>query len=53
MVPGTVIISRKQIKVAAKDGFIIIDEIQLPGKRKMDAISLLNGFTFANDAKMS
>ncbi len=49
---GTVTVMDKQIKVAAKDGYIIINEIQLPGKRKMDSKALLNGFNFAPDAKM-
>ncbi|MCH4822958.1 methionyl-tRNA formyltransferase [Gramella lutea] len=49
---GTVTVTDKQIKVAAKDGYIIIKEIQLPGKRKMDSKALLNGFNFAPDAKM-
>lgn len=49
---GTVTVTDKQIKVAAKDGYIIIKQIQLPGKRKMDSKSLLNGFNFAPDAKM-
>lgn len=50
---GTVILSKKEIKVACGEGFILIEEIQLPGKRKMDAISLLNGFAFDEDAKLS
>lgn len=49
---GTVTIIENQIKVAAIDGYIVIKEIQLPGKRKMDSKSLLNGFNFAPEAKM-
>lgn len=49
---GTVTVNEDTIKVAAMDGYIIIDEIQLPGKRKMEAKALLNGFNFAPDAKM-
>ena len=49
---GTVTIMDKQIKVAANNGFIIINEIQLPGKRKMLSRALLNGFDFAPEAKM-
>lgn len=49
---GTVTIVDNQIKVAAIGGYIIVKEIQLPGKRKMDAKSLLNGFNFAPEAKM-
>ena len=49
---GRIISSKKQVKVAVKKGFIILKEIKLPGKRKMDVISLLNGYTFNEDAKM-
>jgi len=49
---GTVTITDNQIKVAANDGFILINEIQLPGKRKMLSKALLNGFNFAPEAKM-
>ncbi|GAA4322584.1 methionyl-tRNA formyltransferase [Pontixanthobacter gangjinensis] len=49
---GTVTVTEKQIKVAAPDGYILINEIQLPGKRKMLSNALLNGFNFAPDAKM-
>lgn len=49
---GTVTVMDDLIKVAAMDGYIIIEEIQLPGKRRMEAKSLLNGFNFAPDAKM-
>lgn len=49
---GTVTITNNQIKVAAIGGYILVNEIQLPGKRKMDSKSLLNGFNFAPEAKM-
>lgn len=50
--PGKLIISKKEIKVAAKDGYISITEIKIPGKRKMDVKSLLNGYSFSEDAKV-
>lgn len=50
---GTLQILKKEIKIACKNGFIVVDEIQLPGKRKMDAISLLNGFSFSDEAKVT
>lgn len=50
---GTIFTTKKEIKVAVKDGYIYIKELQLPGKRKMDAASLLNGFSFSETAKMS
>ena len=40
------------MKVAVNDGFINIKEIQLPGKRKMDVKSLLNGYHFEENAKL-
>lgn len=49
---GDISIENAKIKVASKEGFIYIDEIQLSGKRKMHTKSLLNGFKFASDAKM-
>ncbi|MDR5590102.1 methionyl-tRNA formyltransferase [Christiangramia sp. SM2212] len=49
---GTISITDNKIKVAAIDGYIIVNEIQLPGKRKMLSKALLNGFNFAPDAKM-
>jgi methionyl-tRNA formyltransferase len=50
--PGTVLSSKKEIRVAVENGFIEIREIQLPGKRRMKSIDLLNGYTFDIDAKV-
>ena len=44
--------TKKEVKVAVTNGFINLLEIQLPGKRKMDVKSLLNGYHFNEDAKM-
>lgn len=49
---GTVIASKQDLKVAVKNGFIVINEMQLPGKRSMDIKSLLNGYSFEWGAKM-
>lgn len=49
---GYLSVQDNKLKVAAGNGYILIKEIQLPGKRKMDTKSLLNGFSFAPDAKM-
>ena len=49
---GKVSTENKQIKVATKDGYILINEIQLPGKRKMKVKDLLNGLARENDAYM-
>lgn len=50
--PGTIKVEDKKLKVAVKGGFLIIEEIQLPGKRKMEVKSLLNGYHFSEDAKL-
>lgn len=51
--PGTIQTSKKELKVACLDGYIILKELQLPGKRKMDVSSLLNGYSFDEDSKLS
>ncbi len=35
--------SRKNLKIAATDGFVEVLELQAPGRRRMDAVSFLNG----------
>jgi len=49
---GILISDKNELKVAVNDGFINIKEIQLPGKRKMDVKSLLNGYHFDENAKL-
>ena len=49
---GILICDKNEMKVAVNDGFINIKEIQLPGKRKMDVKSLLNGYHFEENAKL-
>lgn len=49
---GKIITSKKELKVAVKNGFINIKEIKLSGKKKMDIKSLLNGFSFSENSKM-
>lgn len=49
---GTIISTKKELKVAVSNGYISIKEMKLPGKRTMDIKSLLNGYQFNEDAKM-
>ncbi|MDY0779250.1 methionyl-tRNA formyltransferase [Tenacibaculum sp. IB213877] len=49
---GKIITSKKELKVAVSDGYLVINEIKLSGKKKMDAVSLLNGFSFDENAIM-
>lgn len=46
---GRIIASKKEIRVAVENGFLQIYKLQLSGKKKMDAASFLNGFTFSEN----
>lgn len=48
---GKIITTKKEIKVATKDGFIQILNIQFPGKKRMQANELLNGIVFTEKAQ--
>ncbi len=48
---GQIITTKKEIKVAVKDGFIEIINLQFPGKKKMYAHELLNGIHFTEKAQ--
>ena len=49
---GKLIISKNKLKVSATNGYLILKEIKLPGKRAMDIKSLMNGYVIQTDAKM-
>ncbi len=49
---GNIIIENNELKISVRKGYIYIKELQLPGKRKMDVKSLLNGYRFSKDAKV-
>lgn len=49
---GKVFQDQKEVRVAVKEGFLLLKEIQLPGKRKMEIKDLLNGYTFFPNAKV-
>lgn len=48
---GSIICSKKEIKIAVKNGFIQISSLQFPGKKRMTASELLNGISFSEAAK--
>ncbi|MET3027616.1 methionyl-tRNA formyltransferase [Flavobacterium sp. UW10123] len=49
---GKLISSKKEIKIAIKDGFIQLLSLQFPGKKRMLASELLNGVSFSEAAKV-
>jgi methionyl-tRNA formyltransferase len=52
IVVGSLICSKKEMKIAVKDGFIEVISIQFPGKKKMNIGELLNGIAFSDEAKV-
>lgn len=48
---GNIITTKKEIKIAVKEGFVEILSIQFPGKKKMQANELLNGIAFSERAQ--
>ncbi len=49
---GDIIVTKNELKVVTNEGYLLVKQIQLPGKRKMDVKSLLNGFLIHKKAKM-
>jgi methionyl-tRNA formyltransferase len=48
---GTLICTKKEMKVAVLSGYLQVLNLQFPGKKKMNASELLNGITFSAEAK--
>ena len=51
MKPGSIVVKNNEIMVACSQGFVVLEKLQLPNKKAMDAKSLLNGFSFSADAR--
>jgi methionyl-tRNA formyltransferase len=49
---GTIFATKKEIKVAVADGWIYLQTVQFPGKKKMKVYELLNGFLLTENAKV-
>ncbi|WP_299799418.1 methionyl-tRNA formyltransferase [uncultured Maribacter sp.] len=49
---GTLIFTKKEMKVAVQGGYLNLDEIQLQGKKRMLVRDLLNGLNLEKNAKM-
>lgn len=44
---GTIVATKKDLKITVRDGFIKIMNLQFPGKKRMDSKELLNGMDFS------
>ncbi|KAF2514269.1 methionyl-tRNA formyltransferase [Flavobacterium foetidum] len=49
---GKILSTKKEIKIAIKDGFVQLLSLQFPGKKRMLASELLNGVSFSDVAKV-
>ena len=49
---GSLISGKKELKIAIKNGYILLLSLQLPGKKRMQVAELLNGITFSEDTKV-
>ena len=47
---GKICTTKKEIKIAVKDGYIQVLSLQFPGKKKMSSSELLNGMLFSENA---
>ncbi|MFV8372493.1 methionyl-tRNA formyltransferase [Flavobacterium sp. LB2P74] len=48
---GTLICTKKEMKIAVENGYIQVLSLQFPGKKKMNTPELLNGITFSAETK--
>jgi methionyl-tRNA formyltransferase len=48
---GSIITTKKEIKIAVNNGFLEILSLQFPGKKRMKSFELLNGISFSTNAK--
>ncbi|WP_309641850.1 methionyl-tRNA formyltransferase [Flavobacterium sp.] len=47
---GKILTTKKEIKIAVMDGYIKIESLKFPGKKKMTSSELLNGIRFSENA---
>ncbi len=47
---GELLMTKKEFKIAIKDGFIALNILQFPGKKKMTVSELLNGLSLTKNA---
>lgn len=48
---GSILFTKKEMKIAVKNGFINLISLQFPGKKRMSVTELLNGISFSDNAK--
>ena len=48
---GTILSTKKTLKIAVVNGFIEVINLQFPAKKRMNTLELLNGITLSSDTK--
>lgn len=48
---GSIVTTKKEIKIAVTNGFLEVISLQFPGKKRMKSFELLNGISFSEQAK--
>jgi len=48
---GKIFTTKKEMKIATKDGYIEIVQLQFPGKKNLKTVELLNGITLSEEAQ--
>ncbi len=48
---GTIITTKKEMKIAVQNGFLQVLNLQFPGKKRMSVTEILNGMSFSTEAK--
>jgi methionyl-tRNA formyltransferase len=49
---GSLICSKKEMRIAVENGYIQVLSLQFPGKKRMSTAELLNGMAFSEEAKV-
>lgn len=48
---GSILFTKKEMKIAVKNGFINLISLQFPGKKRMSVTEFLNGISFSDNVK--
>jgi methionyl-tRNA formyltransferase len=48
---GSILTTKKEIKIAVQEGYLEITSLQFPGKKRMTTVELMNGMTLSGEAK--
>ena len=48
---GSILTTKKEMKIAVQEGYLEITSLQFPGKKRMTTAELLNGMTLSDEAK--